>query len=221
MTNFKRTIVVGDVHGCVDELKELIAKLQINPREDHLIFVGDLVNKGPFSFEVLQYVQTLNAVVVKGNHEARFIHYLDRPGIEIPTFAELAAKLGDKLQDWKRWMEQLPLYYETDDCLVVHAGIVPGRPISQTSEEFLTTIRTWDGIGKNLNNPADPAWYDLYTGEKLIVFGHWSVRGLVQRPNVIGLDTGCVYGKQLSAVILPTREIVQVNAKRVYKPIGE
>ncbi|MGE0175256.1 MAG: metallophosphoesterase [Oligoflexales bacterium] len=214
-----RTIIVGDVHGCLDELTALLEKVEYKPHVDQLIFVGDLINKGPYSLEVLQFVKPLPAIFIKGNHERAFIKYLKRPRKVIPAFEELKAKMGAELESWRKWMKAMPLFHETEEYLVVHAGIIPDTPVEEIKAKIITNIRTWDGIGKDLNNPDDPPWFDLYKGQKLVVFGHWATMGLVVRDNVIGLDSGCVYGKELSALVLPERRIVQVKAKQVYKSI--
>ena len=102
---------------------------------------------------------------------------------------------------------------------MVHAGLQPKHHPKDTHPRILTTIRTYDGKGNSLNNPYDPPWFDLYKEEKLVVFGHWSKLGLIQKSNVIGLDSGCVYGNALSAVILPERRIVQIQARKAYQQI--
>ncbi len=75
-------------------------------------------------------------------------------------------------------------------------------------------IRTWDGTGEKLNSPDNPPWYEFYTGEKPVIYGHWARRGLTLRGNTIGLDSGCCYGRALSAWVLETRELIQETAHR-------
>ncbi|MCF7805712.1 MAG: metallophosphoesterase [Candidatus Marinimicrobia bacterium] len=214
-----RTVVVGDVHGCIDELRGLIEKISPSP-DDRLIFVGDLINKGPDSLGVLKYVQEMGAEVILGNHELAFIEYMDGNYRETSGFREVKRQLGTEHTHWVDWMRNLPLYIETKDALIVHAGIPPGKHPSQVSPEILTNIRTWDGYGEDLQNPDNPAWYELHESEKLVVFGHWARQGLLVRVGVIGLDSGCVYGKRLSAVSLPDRTIFQIDAKEVYEKPG-
>ncbi|MGK5091958.1 metallophosphoesterase [Deltaproteobacteria bacterium TL4] len=213
----KRTLIVGDVHGCLRELKDLLEKLKYRKDQDSLIFIGDLINKGPCSLEVIKTVRDLKAQVILGNHEWGFLKYLKDGSYAKDGFPKVEAALGDELPYWKAWFEQFPRYLETSDYLVVHAGFVPGIHPTCTSSRILTTIRTWDGAGNDLNNPVkDPAWYELYHEKKLVIFGHWAKQGLILRPNAIGLDTGCVYGGELSALVLPERTIVQVPAYQIY-----
>lgn len=214
-----RTLIIGDVHGCLSELKELLEKLNYQQGSDRLIFVGDVVNKGPDSLGVLKRIQSLSAEVVLGNHELGFLNYLtgnDFGAGRSATFKRLEVELGREKSVWAQWMSELPLYIEEKDFIVVHGGIVPGLRLSETPAKLLTRIRSWDGKGENINSPDDPAWYDFYKGEKLVVFGHWAAKGLVVRDNVIGLDSGCVWGGSLSALVLPGRQIVQVKAHKVY-----
>ena len=104
--------------------------------------------------------------------------------------------------------------------MLVHAGLVPGLHPDQTAPWDLVTIRTWDGEGEDLKNPDNPPWFDFYEGDDLVVFGHWAALGGISRSNVIGLDTGCVYGGELSCLILPERKFVRVSAERQYAAIN-
>jgi bis(5'-nucleosyl)-tetraphosphatase (symmetrical) len=202
----RRTLIVGDVHGCIDELNDLLAAARYQAGEDRLFFVGDLILKGPESLAVL------------GNYEREFLRDSagDAESGLSPTGILLRKQMGDGFAEWRRWIASWPPYIETEDFILVHAGLCPDRLPAETNSDILTNIRTWDGIGINLNSTKDPAWYELYERDKLVVFGHWAERGLVVRPNAVGLDTGCVYGRKLSALLLPSRKVVQVDARKVY-----
>jgi hypothetical protein len=112
------------------------------------------------------------------------------------------------------WIARMPLYIELDAYLVVHAGIRPGRAINEQTLEDLTELRSVDGPtpGSRTGTP----WFECYDGEKKVIFGHWVFDSPLVRKNVIGLDTGCVYGGFLSAVVLPEQRIVSVPARRAY-----
>ncbi len=215
-TDQPRTIIVGDVHGCFEELQSLMHQVDYQPQTDRLIFVGDLINKGPDSRKVLEWVMSVKAEVILGNHEWEFLKYVEAPSQTQKDFSEVIAQLGDQQEHWVSWIRTWPLFVEDFDFLVVHAGLAPHRHPAQTEPHILLNIRTWDGIGTHLNNPANPPWYELYEESRLVLFGHWATNGLVIRPNVIGLDTGCVYGIVLTAVTLPDRKIYQVPAKHTY-----
>ena len=217
----KRSIIVGDVHGCFDELLDLLRNCAFDSVEDRLIFVGDLINKGPKSLETLNFVRDGNFEVTMGNHDLKFLRGCkkNKPlGLELE---KLKSQLQPNLEGWLSWMETWPHFIETPDFFVVHAGLVPQQHPSQTPIKILANIRHWDGKGLNLNNDQDPAWHELYKEKKLVVYGHWALQGLHIKENSIGLDSGCVYGRQLSAVILPEREIIQVQAHATYISIPE
>lgn len=216
----QRTLIIGDVHGCLEELEALLKKMEYCPQRDRLIFVGDLINKGPYSLEVLKKVLSLPAEVIMGNHELGFLKHLEDGSYPLAGFLQLKQQMGDQLVFWRDWLQQLPAYIEEEHFMVVHAGLVPHQHPSETPIQILTNIRTWDGKGNNLKNFENPAWFELYHASKLIVFGHWAKRDLMLKNNMIGLDTGCVYGNKLSALILPERTICQVPAKKVYE-IGQ
>jgi len=210
-----RTIIIGDVHGCSWELKQLVEKLCITP-EDRVYFVGDLINKGPNSLKVYRRFRAMGAQAVIGNHELAVLHQVDGKRTPTAMFKKLKRSFGSEFKAFVKDLRSWPSFIEEDDFLLVHAGVIPGKGLTDCKKRDLANIRTWDGIGDDLQNPKNPPWYRFYEGEKLVVFGHWAAKGLVNRPNVIGLDTGCVYGKELSALILPERKIVSVKAREAY-----
>lgn len=201
-----RTLIIGDVHGCLRELDLLLSKAGYRAGHDRLIFVGDLINKGPSSLAVLERAYELKAEVVIGNHEYALLYQFDKGAI--PHFPK----------EIVNWMRTWPTYIETDDFIVVHGGVIPGLHPGDSEDKVLVQIRHWNEELQAHGNTSDPAWFDLYTGKKLVVFGHWATEGLIWRDNAIGLDTGCVYGKKLSCLIMPGKELVQVDALEEYAP---
>ena len=218
LNNGNRTIIIGDVHGCLDELNALIMKVNYRPENDSLYFLGDIINRGPFSKKTYFRVKELNAVSLLGNHELHLLNKIkskESSGLLARMKQEFSRSFQKFAEDIARW----PVFVETEDFILVHAGLVPGKHPSESEDWMLTSIRTWDGEGSDLNNPNHPPWFDLYKSTKLVVFAHWAALGRVVRDNVIGLDTGCVYGKRLSALLLPEKKIVSVPARRVYHAI--
>lgn len=191
-----RTLIIGDVHGCIRELDLLLAKVGYTSN-DRLIFVGDLINKGPSSLAVLQRVKELGAEVTLGNHELALLLDIERGAT--PKFP----------REYIEWMRSWPAFIDTKDFLIVHGGLVPGEDYSKSDPRDLARIRLWQ----------DRPWFEFYREKKLVVFGHWAAMGLVWRDNAIGLDTGCVYGKQLSCLELPGRKLTQVDAFEQYTEI--
>ncbi len=206
-----RTIVIGDVHGCLTELKDLLRAVGARPA-DRLISVGDLINKGPDSRGVMQWaMEARNLECVQGNHELRFINCWRRSAVPRarPHDEETWEQLGDLREAAMRFASSWPLTIDGGDFLVVHAGFDPRRRLAQQSVAALTDIR-------RLRDTDEP-WYERYVERKLVVFGHWARPAPVVRANAVGLDTGCVYGGALTALVLPERKLVSVPARRVYR----
>jgi hypothetical protein len=218
-----RTLFIGDVHGCLDELRALLAKLGAD-RDDQVIFVGDLVAKGPDSQGVLRLAQEIGARAVLGNHDDAVLRYRraqasgEEPRLK-PGHLAVARSLAER--DWV-WLEQLPLFLELPELgvAVVHAGVVPGRPLAQQSRDDLLTMRTLLPDGSASPRLDGELWVQRYTGPEHVIFGHNAITGLQRAPFATGLDSGCVYGRELTALVLPGHELVQVSARRAYKEIG-
>lgn len=206
--NSGRTIFIGDVHGCLSELKAMINRLAPTPA-DRVILLGDLINRGPDSAGVVAYVAKRNFECLMGNHD---YEYLSKPEAT-PAMIEFRKKIGRKLH---AWLERRPFYIQDDAFVAVHAGLQPGLAAADTEPRILMNIRTWDGSGDRLNDPDNPPWYEYYTDRRPVFYGHWARKGLNLRENTIGLDSGCVYGRSLSAYVLETEELVQIKAAGVY-----
>lgn len=215
-----RTIVVGDLHGCSDELARLLSEVTFVPGVDRLIAVGDLVGKGPKGAEVVRFFREGGHETVRGNHDERLLAH--RRGEDTRPLG--AAHRRDAAQlsegDWG-WLEATPLVIELPEILIVHAGLVPGVPLAEQRPFDLMNLRSIrpDGSGSKRIEEGEP-WASRWPGPELVVFGHDAVRGLQRWPHAIGLDTGCVYGGALSALILPERRIVSVPSLDAYAPRG-
>ncbi|MFZ5801579.1 MAG: metallophosphoesterase [Candidatus Omnitrophota bacterium] len=207
----RRTIIFGDIHGCWKEWKALIKKLRVTSR-DRLYCVGDLTCKGPSTRKTLDMAMAMrNFRTVRGNHDQALIEIYRNPRHTAPkkTYHKTALReLGKRREKYIRFMESWPLYIKTRGFILVHGGLRPRIPIRKQAFWDLLTLRTIA--------PGNRPWYEFYKGRKLIVHGHWARQELVVRKNVIGLDTGCVYGGSLVALILPERRIVSVPARKVY-----
>ena len=208
-----KTIIFGDIHGCLDEWKLLIEKIKPG-KDDTLISVGDLICKGPSSKKTLDFAMSLPSLrCVIGNHELHFLKAWKEQRLDdlSKDYQQRALKeFGNNLDHYMRWIETWPFYLDLPICLVVHAGIRENISLLRKKNEDLCNLR-------NLEDGTP--WHERYQDKKLIVYGHWARQGLCVKENSIGLDSGCVYGKQLSAVILPERKIVQVPAQKAYQGI--
>ncbi|MEQ9364177.1 MAG: metallophosphoesterase family protein [Leptospirales bacterium] len=226
--------VIGDIHGCLDELEEL---LDLIPDKDPLLFIGDYIDRGPASAGVVDRVleEKSRSVFLKGNHEDMMIAYYRDPesreglawtfyGNGGPATLRSYGLTEDDPYDsypksHRQFYENLQLYYEDEDCIAVHAGVRVGRgkspspPIHKQDPEDLIWIREewirnehrWDG--KRVFYGHTPSRYVLGSaGENDPIVGEKSV----------GLDTGCVFGGSLSAMNTKNDELIQVKARRDY-----
>ena len=214
-----KTIIVGDVHGCLIELEELLDKCAYLPGKDRLIFVGDLINRGAYSLEVLQLAYALGAESVLGNHEAALLKHSVKNRPSRKDTANLLQKIKQQAPFLIPWIRSWPLYIKEKKFIVVHAGVVPGCPLDKTPSKILTSIRFWNQENRKMDKHSGVPWYHLYRGKKPIIYGHWALKGLMVRNNTIGLDSGCVWGGSLSAILFPEKKIIQVKAKKRYVKI--
>lgn len=206
-----RTIVFGDVHACDREWNDLLDKLAVSP-DDRLISVGDIICKGPSTSRALDLALSLkNFSAVTGNHELRFLKEWRAGRIpDIKSYDREAARdMGDRFDEYMKYIDSWSFYLETAEILVVHAGLRPGVKLKEQTEEDLTEIRR---VGLD-----EKPWYEFYRGEKPAVFGHWVRREPLISDYAVGLDTGCVYGGKLSAYVLPARKVVSISARKVYQ----
>lgn len=219
-------MIVGDIHGCVEELEALLEHVSFQPGVDTLVLVGDLVNKGPDSVGVVRLARKLEARAVVGNHDDLLLRCIAaRRRKEDDTFPDSVRRLAKRLDDEDvAWLEGLPLWLQLPHhhALVVHAGLLPNIPVSAQPREVLLTVRSIrsDGTATKRLEEGRP-WASLWPGPEHVFFGHDAVRGLQRWPYATGLDTGCVYGGRLTACILPERTIVSVPARRMHCEPGK
>lgn len=231
MTVRGRTIVVGDVHGCLEEFEELLKKLQYLPNVDRLIVVGDLIDRGPDSVGVVRKCRELNLEVTMGNHEIKFIKWWKGN-----KFYDAHSHYSELNDDDVNYISKMPFYIKLkEDLWVLHAGVKPGIPIDKQKKDDLTYLRYTDkdrnfiSMHKIAKGEAPEAmfWTQFWTGPASVIYGH-NVHSL-ELPKVEevasgvicwGLDTGCCFGGRLSALIIDTGEIVQVQAKKIYYKSG-
>jgi hypothetical protein len=209
-----RTIVVGDLHGCYDELKDLLKKVDFS-EEDQLVCVGDLITKGPKNKEVLElFMSDPRFRTVIGNHDLALRRKWLGEDIELkPAQKEAHKELKSEKDAYVVFLSSLPFMIDLGTHLVVHAGIRPGVELHSQTTGDLTRIRT---LGGDRESDEGTPWYHTYYGEKIILFGHWPASEPRRGKSAIGLDTGCVYGYELTAYIIETDEFVSVKARKSY-----
>ncbi|BDG05919.1 metallophosphoesterase [Anaeromyxobacter oryzae] len=239
----RRTIVVGDVHGCLEELEALLVAARWNPGVDRLVLLGDLLDRGPDPVGVVRRARELRAECVLGNHEEKHLRFAAHearrrvdPGHRNPVrmSPDRAAEHAQLSRDDLAWLAALPRVIPLGGrWLAVHGGLLPGRRVSAQPPDWLVRLRYLDVRGKPVHRTRGEAgeagvrrWTEVWTGPQSIVYGHHAREGVVvdtPRPGVscVGIDTGCVYGGKLTAFILPTQEIVQVPARAARAEPGD
>jgi predicted MPP superfamily phosphohydrolase len=200
-----RTLVVGDLHGCYDELMALLDAARLGA-EDRVICVGDLVTKGNKSREVLElFMSDARFAAVLGNHDRALLDYW-RGRVEKKSLKsaqrKCAKELKDRRDEYAAFLGTLPLYVDLGSHVVVHAGLRPGVALEEQTIEDLTELRT---LGE-----------DRASREKFAIFGHWPAKWPRRGPRALGLDTGCVYGNRLTAYVVETGALHSVPALRAY-----
>ena len=209
-----RTIVIGDIHGCYDELVELLGKLTF-AQEDRVVAVGDLTAKGPKSREVLDlFSNDVRFSSVVGNHDLALVRRWRGEEVALkPSQAKAFAELQADDDRYLHYLASLPLLISLTSHVVIHAGLRPGVPLDQQSADDLLELRT---LGDDRTSRKGTPWYEVYDGPATALFGHWPARQPRISKHAVGLDTGCVYGGQLTAYVIETSEFVSVAAAAAY-----
>ena len=211
-----RTIVVGDIHGCYDELNDLLDLVKFTD-EDRVVSVGDLITKGPKNREVLErFMNDRQFSAVIGNHDLALRRRWNGEKFKLkPSQKPTHKELKKEKERYLPFLNSLPFLIDLGTHLVVHAGLRPGVALHSQTTEDLTELRS---LGENRSSRSGTPWYDVYDGEKIVLFGHWPAEQPRRGKKAIGLDTGCVYGNQLTAYIVETEEIKAVHARQTYDP---
>src|SRR6188768_78946 len=201
-----RTLFIGDVHSCADELSDLVDRAALTSA-DRVVFTGDLLSRGPKPHDVLKLYRALGGRAPVGNHEQRLLdaHRARQAGEKGPELSASHQQIVDALEpeDWQL-LTALPLFVEVPEhgVVVAHAGIDPSLPLSEQDPWVVTHVRSVDPDGKPSEKWGEP-WGARYAGPAHIVFGHNARKHPQLHPFATGLDTGCVYGGRLTAMVLP------------------
>jgi serine/threonine protein phosphatase 1 len=200
---------IGDIHGCLNHLQELLNLVKPDLDRHKLVFIGDYLDRGPHSQGVVDCIIDLkkkynpeNIICLMGNHERMFLDFLQ--GHEEMFFllnggaATAVSYWGDQWERRERrlplehehFFKELKLVYQTDDYIFVHGGLQPGLPLSAQQEKDILWIRK-----EFINSEFDFG--------RRVIFGHTPFREPLVRANKIGIDTGAVYGNKLTCLLLP------------------
>jgi bis(5'-nucleosyl)-tetraphosphatase (symmetrical) len=266
------TYAIGDLQGCFASLQQLIGEIGFRESEDRLWFVGDLVNRGPQSLEILRFVKSLGerAVCVLGNHDLHLLIVAEgqvKPHRKDTLGAILDAPDRDELLTWLRGR---PLMHAEGEYAMVHAGLLPSWTIGKALDLACETEHAlqgsdWRSLMAQMYGNQPDHWDDALSGyERLrviinamtrlrictpdgrmefsytgplgdiprgyvpwfavpgrrsanatVICGHWSAIGLLAEENLLALDSGCLWGRCLSAVRLEDRRIYQVSCPKL------
>lgn len=260
---------IGDLQGCYTELAKLLNKINLNHGTDTLWLVGDIVNRGAYSLECLQFCMQHESSVqmVLGNHDLHLLALAYGYGKLKRSDTLTSILQHPNLNKMRDWLRQQPLMYHNQTHVLVHAGLFPEWTVAQSAQlaheveqelhhnprayfanmygnqpefwspdlegygrlRFITNAFTrmrvlnpnngLDHQYKNVyNNIPTPqyAWFDAPNRQHLshqIVFGHWSALGFLNEKQIIALDTGALWGGQLTAINLATEEITQIQSE--------
>lgn len=214
---YRNIFAIGDVHGCLESLENLLDILPVDWDKDLVVFLGDYIDRGENPRGVIEKLIELQetypgrVITLKGNHEWMFERFLKGIDIEVFLYNGGGKTLRQYYNSEKSMLEipekhltflkNLRLYFEVEEYIFVHAGINPEKEITNQTEEDLLWIR-------------ESFYLSDKSFSKTVVFGHTPFYEPFVRQDRIGIDTGCVYGGSLTAVMLPERRFFQVNCRR-------
>lgn len=212
---------IGDVHGCNVELEDLLNKLDLG-EHDMVVFVGDLINRGPDSAAVLEIARELpGSYCLLGNHELRLLRYHEtgKESILKDYDWETLPQFDDA--DWRFMRDfHLNLHFPGLQTVIVHGGFLPNKPWDEQSADIVTQIqvinRKTGKWGKRAEVSRGVTWMKYWQGPPFVVTGHTPRSKVVRTKWAICLDTGCVYGGKLTAYELTEDRIIQVDARESY-----
>ena len=233
--------IIGDIHGCFKELITLLEKLGYSTETDipvhqhgrRLAFVGDAMDRGPNSLKTLEFLFNLqdsdSLIYSPGNHCNKFYRYAkkhkvqEQHGLET-TIAELNTLSTDAREHFlKRYIcfyEALPLYHTLDDgkLIIAHAGIRQDMIGAEPSEKIRVFTQYGDITGEKLPNgrPLRRDWAKMYKGDAFIIYGHTPVKEARFVNNTVNIDTGCVFGGDLTALRYPEMKIVSTPSAQAF-----
>ncbi|MCE5294759.1 MAG: metallophosphoesterase [Chlamydiales bacterium] len=234
--------IIGDVHGCFEELCELLVKLGyevhvhttktyiVPPDGRTLVFVGDLVDRGPMTQKVLRLVMDAVddgiALCVIGNHDLKLNKKLHGRNVIVANGMQesldaLKSEESSFIDRIITFIDSLPYHYSFDDgkLIVAHAGL--SEELHGKSSGEARAFATFGAVSHELDEDGFPIrlpWYNDYNGIAMVVYGHTIVDEPLWINNTVDIDTGCVFGGKLTALRYPEQELVAVQAKAIYWP---
>ena len=214
---YSRTIVVGDIHGCFDELVKLLELVGFG-KEDGLISVGDMLDRGPKSWKVCEFFkETPNAYSVLGNHERRVAGTIR--GTSLPAWSQkhsLSILNPEEQLIWAEYLESLPAVIETEHAIITHAQLDPNKSLLQQDAYFTCAVG-----GSKVHIPLDengvPLWFYKTDFKKAVCIGHVGYPKVeLVTDKLFALDTGVVRGGELTCAVFPGGKLFLVESRQDY-----
>jgi serine/threonine protein phosphatase 1 len=215
-----RTIVIGDLHGCYHEALDLLDKLAVT-QTDRVIFTGDLVDRGPFPSECVELAMQHESIL--GNHEEKHLQQRNRRDADLlPDHLQTRRALQPRHYEY---FKTLPTFIRLPEhnAAVIHAGAFPKLTLEEQPEHTLLhgqCIQPTSGTHKSYWPSKAPVgwrfWTTYWKGPERLIFGHTVLDKPLVSKYAVGIDTGAVFGRGLTAVVLPDWEIVSVPSRKNY-----
>lgn len=217
----ENTYIIGDIHGCIHTLKELVEQI---PDGSRIIGVGDLVDKGNHPDEVIDFFIDNNIETVMGNHDYWLMEHLkfkinkqfdklvSQDWFINPEYygSETTIKIyedSDKILKHFNWLKDLPHYIKVDDFFITHGFGIPYYNRKKKSEYQLS-------LRSNRLKRFRKDWENYENYGIINIFGHDAFEEVIKDKHYIGIDTGCVYGNKLSAINLTDMSVISVNKSK-------
>jgi predicted phosphodiesterase len=222
-----RHIFIGDIHGCFDELRDLLSRAGVS-EGDLVVAVGDLTRKGPAPDRCVELWIERGYLAVLGNSDAKMLARAGswRSRLLAPPSDRRILRRDDLLAEIRRW----PLYLDFPEieAVAVHGGVLPNSDrfspdlVPREAALELRHIRRngqWRMVPRGKEQRGDPFWSEVWSGDRMVLYGHTPRPEPKIDRRAIGLDTGCVYGGKLTAAIFDDRtswRLIDVPARRRY-----
>lgn len=222
--------VIGDIHGCLNTLQNLVLNIHRNYPTIEIYCVGDLIDRGNFSYEVVEFVNSEKIKFTPGNHDLMMYYFIKHPTNEIgrpwphngyePTLISYNDHF-EKLNAHLDFIINSPLYYNLNDCFISHAGISRHMK-NQLPKNFAEDLDSLEQTVKaNLNKEEGILWTrdTLLNIGKLQVVGHTIKKEIIhsEKTNALYIDTGAFLGNKLSAVIVQNNNVIEILEEKTNK----
>ncbi|HUJ12769.1 MAG TPA: metallophosphoesterase [Thermoanaerobaculia bacterium] len=217
----KRHIFFGDVHGCFDEVSELLSRLRVTD-DDVVVATGDLTRKGPAADRCVELWRDRGYLTVLGNNDLKMIERAGRWRSMLARRSDrVVLRRGDLIDEIARW--PLVLDFAEPGVTVVHGGVMPDGSCPREAALELRFVRRdgdgWRMVPKGKEKDGDRFWSEVWDGERIVIYGHTPRERPKLDRRAIGLDTGCVYGGSLTAAVFESPgawTLTSVRARRAY-----